>query len=250
MYRQCLLWIAKDKPFTQAVHMSNTFYLDPPTLMSPAYIYFTSTGAALMRISGTHNCVPSPGTWQAAEQMALECGHLYYWKVRVRNETTCDAVRSPWSETRAFTIKAGFRVTTPYYGPQLLAPDNGCGCPCGSPIIFSWSPFQDTQEYKFELSSSPDMSSPLVSTAVKTTAYQFTGTAKCNTSYFWRVQASKPAPSEWSAVFSFITQKEAPPPAPAPKAPETPIYIWVLIIIGVVLVIVTLTLIFITRRNS
>jgi hypothetical protein len=92
------------------------------------------------------------------------------------------------------------------------------------------------------------MSSPLVSTAVKTTAYQYTGTAKCNTNYFWRVQAAKPAPSEWSAVFSFQTQKEAPPPQPPAPAPETPMWVWVIIAIGAILVIVVLGLIFRTRR--
>ena len=94
------------------------------------------------------------------------------------------------------------------------------------------------------------MSSPLVSTTVSNaTAYQYDGTVKCNTNYFWRVMAVEPAPSEWSAVFSFMTQAEevAPPP---PVIPEevTPMWVWVIIAIGAVLVIVTLVLIFKTRR--
>jgi len=180
---------------------------------------------------------------------SLECGHTYYWRVRVRDEVTQDLVRSPWSDIRAFTIKAGFKVTTPYYGPQLLAPDNGCGCACAAPISFSWSPFKETAEYKFELSTNADMSSPIVSTTVKNaTAYQWTGTPKCNTSYFWRVMATAPAPSEWSATFSFQTQPA--PPAPPPEKPEpgTPLWVWVIIGIGSILVIVTLVLIFKTRR--
>jgi len=180
---------------------------------------------------------------------SLECGHTYYWKVRVRDETTGDVVRSPWSDIRAFTIKAGFKVTTPYYGPQLLSPDNGCGCACSAPVSFSWSPYLDTTEYKFELSTNADMSSPIVSTAVKgATAYQWTGTPKCNTSYFWRVMATAPAPSEWSATFSFQTQAApAAEPEPEPE-PGTPLWVWVIIGIGSILVIVTLVLIFKTRR--
>jgi hypothetical protein len=225
-------------------------YITPVDVTSPALVYLAGgEGTApvvyryLYNLAGTEviseSLVPAP---------SLECGHTYYWKVRVVNEVTNDWVISPWSDTRGFTIKAGFRVTTPYYGPQLLAPDNGCGCACNAPISFSWSPFKETTEYKFELSENADMSSPLVSTTTKTTAYQFTGTVKCNKSYYWRVMASAPAPSEYSAVFSFVTQPE--PPAPAAPAPEpaTPIWVWVIIAIGAILVIVTLVLIFKTRR--
>jgi hypothetical protein len=178
----------------------------------------------------------------------LECGHTFYWRLRVWDVRTDDEITSPWSETRAFTIKAGFKVTTPYYGPQLLSPDNGCGCPCDAPVCFSWSPFKETTKYKFELSENADMSSPLVSTTVPTTSYQYDGKVTCNTNYFWRVMSEEPAPSEWSAVFSFMTQAEPPAPAPEPEPPGTPIWVWVIIGIGAVLVIVTLVLIFKTRR--
>jgi hypothetical protein len=196
--------------------------------------------------SGSQTTVPE--TDMNGDVTQLECGHTYYWKVRVVDETTDDAVTSPWSDARSFTIKAGFRVTTPYYGPQLLAPDNGCGCACDAPICFSWSPFKETVQYKFELSENSDMSSPLVSTTVDTTAYQYTGTVKCNTNYFWRVMAVEPAPSEWSAVFSFMTQPEPPAPAPPAPAPEVPIWVWILIAIGAIFVIVLIVLIFKTRR--
>jgi hypothetical protein len=92
------------------------------------------------------------------------------------------------------------------------------------------------------------MSSPLVSTTVPTTSYQYDGKVTCNTNYFWRVMAEEPAPSEWSAVFSFMTQAEPPPPEPTPEPPGTPLWVWVIIGIGAVLVIVTLVLIFKTRR--
>jgi len=224
--------VAKDEAFTLYVYDSGAL-LAPISVTSPALVYYSSTGVTI------------PATVVATQ---LECGHLYYWRVRVRDETTLDAVRSPWSDKRTFTIKAGFRVTTPYYGPQLLAPDNGCGCACDAPICFSWSPFKETMEYKFELSENSDMSSPLVSTNVKTTAYQYTGTVKCNKNYFWRVQAVAPAPSEWSAVFSLMTQPEPPAPAPPAPAPEVPMWVWILIAIGAIFVIVLIVLIFKTRR--
>jgi hypothetical protein len=225
------LWVGKDQAMTMLAYVSGLF--SPVRVTSPALVYYSSTRATV------------PATVAATE---LECGHTYYWWLRVRDVVTNELVRSPWSEVRSFTVKAGFRVTTPYYGPQLLAPDNGCGCACDAPLCFSWSPFKETVEYKFEMSENSDMSSPLVSTNVKTTAYQYTGTVKCNKNYFWRVMAIAPAPSEWSAVFSFMTQPEPPaPPAPEP-APEIPMWVWILIAIGAIFVIVLIVLIFKTRR--
>jgi hypothetical protein len=240
--------IAKDKAFTMTIWgLSNgaPFGISPADVTSPALVYLAGGEGTAPEI--TYMPTGRSDTF-VVKAPSLECGHTYYWMVRVYNETTNDYVVSPWSDARGFTIKAGFRVTTPYYGPQLLAPDNGCGCACNAPISFSWSPFKETAEYKFEMSENADMSSPLVATTTKTTAYQFTGTVKCNKSYYWRVQASAPAPSEWSAVFSFVTQPEPPAPAAPAPAPETPMWVWVIIAIGAILVIVTLVLIFKTRR--
>jgi hypothetical protein len=252
--------LAKDNAMTQ-------------TMISAAVSPFQVTSPALVLWAGGEGSSPdfanmfTWGTAPAALQgkpPSLECGHTFYWMIRVIEVVTQEAttnllggecgfsawgVPSPWSEIRSFTIKAGFKVSTPYYGVQLLAPDNGCGCACAAPVCFSWSPFKETTAYKFELSENADMSSPLVSTTVTgATAYQYTGTIKCNTNYFWRVMSTEPAPSEWSATFSFMTQPEPPPPAPAPAPKPTPIWVWVVIAIGAILVIVTLVLIFKTRR--
>jgi hypothetical protein len=246
------MMISKDKAMTKVVW---GLVNDTPIVVYPADV----TSPALIYLAGGEGTSPEAyfaitigGATELKKAAApsLECGHTYFWWVRVYNEVTDDYVISPWSEVRGFTIKAGFRVTTPYYGPQLLAPDNGCGCACAAPVCFSWSPFKETTEYKFEMSENADMSSPLISTSVKTTAYQYTGAVKCNKNYFWRVMAVKPAPSEWSAVFSFMTQPEPPKPPPEKPAPEpvTPFWVWVVIAIGAILVIVTLVLIFKTRR--
>jgi hypothetical protein len=83
---------------------------------------------------------------------------------------------------------------------------------------------------------------------VPTTAYEYAGTLDYSTNYFWRVMSTVPAPSDWSATFSFQTEpKPAAPAAPA-EAPATPLWVWVIIAIGAILVIVTLVLIFKTRR--
>jgi hypothetical protein len=256
--------LAKDNAMTQTM-ISAT--MSPFQVTSPALVLWAG-GEGSSPDFATHFTFGTTPAAGMGKPPSLECGHTFYWMIRVIEVVTqegttnlgiCDqgatppfsvwGVPSPWSEIRSFTIKAGFKVSTPYYGVQLLAPDNGCGCACAAPVCFSWSPFKETTGYKFELSENADMSSPLVSTTVTgATAYQYTGTVKCNTNYFWRVMATEPAPSEWSATFSFMTQPEPPPPAPAPAPKPTPIWVWVVIAIGAILVIVTLVLIFKTRR--
>jgi len=236
------LQIAKDDDFTMLLFDSGDIYpfLLPAEVISPALVYFAGGGTSPI-LAG----IQSP---------ALECGHMYYWRVRARGAVTGDIIRSPWSEVRDFTVKAGFRVTKPYYGPQLLAPDNGCGCYCAAPVCFSWSPFKETTEYKFELSENADMSSPLVSATVTTTAYQYSGQLKCNTSYFWRVMAVQPAPSDWSAVFCFKVGSEKVAASTsysiASGLQQTPLWVWVLFGLVGVMVIVVILLIFIANREE
>jgi len=40
---------------------------------------------------------------------------------------------------------------------------------------------------------------------VTTTAFEYDGTLEYSTNYFWRIMAMEPAPSDWSATFSFQT---------------------------------------------
>jgi hypothetical protein len=179
----------------------------------------------------------------------LECGHTYYWRVMARVSATGEVARSPWSDVASFTVKAGLPVTTPYFGPQLLAPDNGClGCPA-KPASFSWSPFKETTRYKFVLAKDAAMTQVIKEAETTTTAYEYDGTLDNSTNYFWRVMALEPAPSDWSATFSFQTEATPPPPAAPPEAPKIPIWVWVVIAIGAILMVVTLVLIFKTRRT-
>jgi hypothetical protein len=135
-----------------------------------------------------------------------------------------------------FDVKAGFPVTAEYYGVRLLAPKNGCNCPCDSPACFSWSPYKETTAYVFELSKNSDMSNPIVSeTVTGSTAYQYTKRLQCNTNYFWRVKALEPVPGDWSAVFSFMTQAGEMPSRPSSgtvPSSKTPVWAWVLIGLG------------------
>jgi hypothetical protein len=180
----------------------------------------------------------------------LECGHTYYWRVEVRRCATTQIVRSPWSETRSFTVKAGLPVTTPYYGPQLLAPNNGClGCPI-QPASFSWSPFKETTKYKFVLAADADMTQVVTEAEVTTTAFEYDGALNYSTDYFWQVMAIEPVPSDWSATFSFQTTSEV-TTAPSETSitgiwganhninliPGLPLVPWIWVILAVVIIL-------------
>ena len=214
----------------------------PASVFSPC-CYIPAGGLAEI-----HDWVPGGGASEIAFWGNLECGHTYYWHVMVVRCATGQSIISPWSETRSFTIKAGLPVRADYYGIKLLAPDNGCmGCAV-SPASFSWAPFKETTKYKFVLAKDAALTDVLAEAETATTAYEYDGTLDYSTNYFWRVMSVEPAPSDWSATFSFQTEA-APlaPPAPA-ELPSTPMWVWIIIGIGAILVIVTLVLIFKTRR--
>ncbi len=242
--------IAKDKDFTLLIidfTQENLCRAFIPADVTKPCAYFPAGGSAMAEYEWVWWEEEVSGSSLAAFGN-LECGHTYYWRVRVRECATGQWVRSPWSEVRSFTIKAGLPVTTPYYGPQLLSPNNGClGCPV-KPVSFSWSPFKETTKYKFQLAKDAAMTQIVKETEVTTTAYEYDGTLDYSANYFWRVMAVEPAPSDWSATFSFRT--EAAPPLPPPPAPPevAPLWVWVVAILGVILIVVTIVLIFKVRR--
>jgi hypothetical protein len=215
-------------------------FLSPEDVQTPC-VYFPAGGMSFGGSSIAGGAVFLQGN--------LECGHTYFWRVKARQCATTQVIRSPWSEVRSFTVKAGLPVVSPYLGLQLLAPNNGClGCPV-KPVSFSWSPYKETTKYKFQLASDAGMTQ-LVKEAevVNSSAYEYDGALEYSTNYFWRVMSFEPAPSDWSATFSFQTEAKPVPVTPTAAAEKTPLWVWVVIAIGAILVIVTLVLIFKTRR--
>ena len=180
----------------------------------------------------------------------LESGHTYYWRVRVRQAATGQWMLSPWSEVKSFVIGSGFPASTSSYGLQSLYPNNGGNsCPV-KPASFAWSPFKGTTKYRFVLAEDAAMTQVVKETEVTTTAYDYDGQLEYGQSYFWRVMALEPVPSDWSATFSFNTEAapSAPPAQPAPQ-PETPLWAWVVIASGLALLVAIIVLIFGARRR-
>ncbi len=218
--------VAKDKDFSIRIidwvpEDAVTGFLTPASVTSPC-AYFPAGGAAA-------------GGSELAVVGNLECGHTYYWRVRVRHAATTEVIRSPWSDVSSFTVKAGLPVRAEYYGPRLLSPDNDClGCPVKT-ASFSWSPFKEITKYRFVLAKDASMTQVVAEATVATTAYEYGGTLEGSTSYFWRVMAIDPAPSDWSATFTFQTEPASPLPHPLAEPPATPLWVWVIIAIGIML---------------
>jgi len=232
--------IAKDKDFALQVadiggDWGGPFYT-PPEPDAPALV-IPPGGGTIIDANGNTWTVP-----------ALEAGHTYFWRVYIQDVATGDAIKSPWSWKESFTVKTGLQVTNPYYGPQLLSPDNGCpGCQIKS-ACFSWSPFQYATQYRFILARDAAMTDILVETDVPTTSYDYGSTLDYNTNYFWQVRAIEPTPSDWSAIFCFQT-KATPVPQSSPRALQAAsVWIWFIITIGVILDISLLILVI--RRLS
>ena len=220
------------------IDFGNGGFLVPQDITRPAC--FIPAGGAVM--TGTGSAIAAYGN--------LECGHTYYWKVKVRGCATGQTIRSPWSEVRSFTVKAGLPVSADYYGLKLLSPDNGClGCPV-SPASFSWSPFKDTTGYKFVLAKDAALTTILAEAEVaNSTAYEYEGTLDYSTNYFWRVMCLEPAPSDWSATFGFQTEAAPAAPEAPPEAPGTPLWAWIVIAIGTILAIVwVVSLVYVYRK--
>lgn len=82
-----------------------------------------------------------------------------------------------------------------------LEPLDGAIVPCGVPITFRWPLYSGGYQdgFQFEISECEDVGAPLVSTTVGDTKYQYYGTLKCNTTYYWRVMVK----GTWGPVFRF-----------------------------------------------
>ena len=252
------LEIAKDKDFTLVVvniANENVCHGLMPVDVTKPCVFFPAggrTGGDVLIVTFDpvkKNLVTTQAEGSAVGLFGqLECGKTYYWRVKARECATTQWARSPWSEVRSFSVKAGLPVTAPYSGIMPLAPANGATNVAIKNPSFSWAPMGDTTKYEFILAEDAAMTKVVKQDTVSSTAYLYTGNLKYSTSYFWRVRPVEPAPGDWSPVFTFTTASEPAPPPPPEKPAPTPLWVWVVIAIGAILVIVTLVLIFKTRR--
>ena len=245
-----LQWLPRSLSKGYDIHIARDidFYLPMAKIgddySGPYYVPFDLDSPSLYIPAGGGDVVDANGhSWPVP---GLEVGHTYYWKVKVQNVATGDAIKSPWSWRESYQVVPGFRVITPYPGVQLNNPPNGCvGCRV-KPASFSWSPWRGATRYQFDLARDPEFKDLVVTATTAGTGYEYGGILDCSANYFWHVKAlevnGQDIPGDWSATFSLQTEP-APAPALAPAEPATPLWVWVIIAIVAILVITVLTFI-------
>ena len=224
--------IANDPGFTRLVYDSGAF--TPDSVTSPAMLY---------RAGGV-----------------LQAGHTYYWRVRITETATGQIFHhSAWSEPQSFSISPGAPVVTPYYGIQSIMPENNITSIPVNSVAFAWTPYQNTETYKFILTEDAALSNIVAIAETDKPTYLYNGTLDYNSAYFWQVTALTPTQSEKSATFSFKT--ETGPPVVQKTSEETtssvttvatvtPIWSWVVIGIGCMLIILAIVLIIRVSRQQ
>jgi hypothetical protein len=172
------------------------------------------------------------------DSVLLASGRTYYWRVRV-----VAPLRSPWSEPRSFTIGVGH--------VQAISPIGGTNDMPVSYIGFSWTSAYSATEYEFTLSQNADLTHPIATVRMSSSAYTYAGTLDHDMSYFWGVRITEPAVGPLS-VSTFRT-KTSPVKISLPGRVEeasviTPI--WVRTIIGICAALIAVTLILIFRKRQ
>ena len=223
------LQLAKNDDFSIRILGSDN--ITPVSPLSPA-CYFPAGGL-----------VPVPAS-EIANSGNLECGHAYYWRVRARRGTSGETIRSPWSATMFFTVKAGFPVQTEHLGSIMLKPTHGAKCVSRSPS-FSWSPIAGTTKYEFILAKDAALTEMIANVAVPGTAYKHADKLDWNTTYFWQVKSLEPIVDEPSPVASFTVRGQQMPVPPSTTTPpaSSPFWIWIAITVYVALVVAIIILI-------
>ena len=139
-------------------------------------------------------------------------GTRYYWRVRVTQPDS-----NLYSRTRSFSI-ASLTMEV----PALLWPANGSDDVSVMPS-FSWEPVAGATEYRFVLSESVSLGSPLVSTRVPIHGYALTTELEHGRTYFWAVKQSAPVEGSWSPIAIFTVEEAPKPPVVIEELPPAEI---------------------------
>ena len=196
------LWIALDEEFNHVVAKAEN--ITPANLSSPVW------------------CSP-------ASPFRFVCGKTYYWKVRGCATTEGESIHSRWSPPMHFTVKTCSSIEGMHIAPILTVPQSGSRAVSRSPS-FSWLGFPHTTKYEFILAKDAGLTQEVIKEEVPISAYIYSGKLDWDTTYFWRVKAIEPAPSEPSVISAFTVISE--PTAPAMVVPvtlATPFWIWLII---------------------
>ncbi|MFW6056702.1 MAG: hypothetical protein ACOC9B_05285, partial [Chloroflexota bacterium] len=183
-------------------------------------------------------CCDAPGICYFEIPFSFGCGETYYWRVRATGTTEGETVHTRWSPSMRFLVAAGSTVERMHVAPLQDAPEPGAKGVTRTPG-FSWTGFPSTTEYEFLLSETDSFEDPLVRERLARTAYVYPDELEWGETYFWRVRALKPHPSEWlTASFTVIPEPQPdqePDPSPLQDLPaaaepqDAPAWVWLVI---------------------
>jgi len=180
--------------------------------------------------------------------LRFTCGEIYYWKVRGTSSTEGESIHSPWSPPMNFTVKICSSIGGMHIAPVIEVPQSDSSDVSRSPA-FSWTGFSHATKYEFILARDVDLTQVVVREKVPISAYVYNGKLDWGTTYFWRVKAIEPVPSEPSVVsgFTVVSAPELVAPAATVVAAPTPSWVWFIIGILALLNIVIVVLCLVRR---
>jgi hypothetical protein len=183
-------------------------------------------------------CCDAPGVCYFEIPFSFDCGGTYYWRIRATGTEEGERVHSRWSPSMRFTVAAGSTIESMHVAPLVVSPEPGA-YGIGRTPGFSWTGFPPTTKYELLLSTDTTCASPLHRAEVDGSAYVYPGLLEWGRTYFWRVRAVTPAPSEWTTASFIVTPKPQPEQAPgvsplsalpaAVASGETPPWVWLVI---------------------
>jgi len=98
--------------------------------------------------------------------------------------------------------------------PALLSPNDGDYVGAQSAVTLSWNSVDNATSYRVVVSTNSDCSNPFFDQTVSETQVTVS-TLNISTTYYWRVKASNQSgESDWSNIWSFITEEPPPPNEP------------------------------------
>jgi hypothetical protein len=141
-------------------------------------------------------------------------GTLYYWQVRAV-KTTAPIDSSNWSGVWSFATIDGINLVSPANVATNLPPD----------ALLDWSALGGLSNYDYQLDTSSQFNSPLMSllSISSATSQVTTSNLRFGTTYYWRIRGRHAADTTlWSEVRSFTTTDQLTLVSPANAATNLP----------------------------
>ena len=203
-------------------------------------------------------CCDAPGICQFEIPFDFDCNATYYWRVRTTGTTEGEKIHSRWSPPMHFLVAAGSTIQSMHVAPLIVAPESGAAGVPRTPG-FSWIGFTSTTRYEFQLAADNQFKTVLGRADLEGTAYVYPGELEWGGTYFWRVRALNPYPSEWSVASFTVLPRPVPQMVPqagglggigsAVPVAATPLWVWLAIAVLLLLIVCVIVYVVVSGRR-